>query len=232
MLTRGQFKYLVCLSMAYIAILLSSEILLHKLVAIGSIVVSAGSLMAPLWFVLTDVIAEVYGYRASKIIFFCFLFVFFFCILLVVILIYLPSPPGWRGESDYLYVAGELLRQFFSGLIAFLVGGMLNIRLITKWKALLNGRFFWLRSIAASIISEVVFTIIAFSIILYGTPDEKHIFSIIACGIAMKFIANVVLSCPAGLLVMHMKHNGYGEILPDGKFSNPFRKINSDDNQL
>jgi queuosine precursor transporter len=61
--------------MFYVALPLCAQIILHKQAILFNQVISAGSLVAPLWFTLGDVIAEIYGYQASRNMFYGMLLV-------------------------------------------------------------------------------------------------------------------------------------------------------------
>lgn len=67
------FDYLILLSMIYMAVDLSSMVFAYKIIAIGSIVAAASSLIFPSTYSLMDIIAEVYGLQmAKKIILYAF----------------------------------------------------------------------------------------------------------------------------------------------------------------
>ena len=209
--------------MLYVGLPLCAEILLHKPIVIGATVAVAGSLVTPVWFVLSDIITEIYGFKTSKIMFFCMFIVCFIVSLLITALIHLPSPVSWNGASAYELVVGHLIRQFSAGLLGLIVGGYLNIVLISKWGVLLNGGYFWFRSIAASALGEIVFTSIAFFISLYGTDYSDDLPSLIFWGIVLKLIGNIILAFPANMLVIFIKRNDYA-FMDSPVLVNPFVK--------
>jgi uncharacterized PurR-regulated membrane protein YhhQ (DUF165 family) len=66
------------------------------------------------------------------------------------------------------------------------------------------GRYFWLRSIGASGISELLFSFIAVFMIQFGQPLNM-VFKIALASVALKFIYTIILSGPANLVVNHIK---------------------------
>ena len=208
--------------MFYIALPLGSQIIFHKQAVLFNVVISAGSLVAPLWFTLSDVIAEIYGYQTSRNMFYGLLLVdLIFCILMVT-LYHLPSPSNWTGEQSYSLVVGQLLKQYFANFIGLFLGAIVNIRLITRWQFLLNGRYFWLRSVGASIIGETIFTSLAFVIILYKSVPQSILISMILGGVLLKLVFNMIFSFPASILVTYLKKNGYADFLSKKEDFNPF----------
>src|SRR3990167_5825284 len=140
------YRYLPFLVMLYMTIITSVSVLSNKIVVIAGHITMAGTLFIPFWFILSDIITEIYGYKISrKIIWLAFFCNFIFSILCLIALA-IPSPHFWHGQSAYELVLGDLMRITASGLIAYVISGMLNIYLLVKWKFLLKGRYFWFRS--------------------------------------------------------------------------------------
>ena len=90
-------------------------------------------------------------------------------------------------------------------LVAFILSGFINIKLISRWKFLTNGRYFWLRSIGASGVSETLFTILSTFIIQYGKHPLKMIILIIFASVVVKLIYTISLAMPANLVVCYLK---------------------------
>jgi len=106
---------------------------------------SASTLIIPIWFILGDLIAEVYGYETAKQV----IWIAPFCQLLIALLcsfsVTLPSPSGWPHQEIYTEVFQKLPRLVFSSIFAILLGAFINAYIITRWKILLKGKYFLLR---------------------------------------------------------------------------------------
>jgi uncharacterized integral membrane protein (TIGR00697 family) len=197
--------------MAYISVMLSSGILTSKLILIGSMVTFAGAVIAPFWFIISDIIAEIYEIEVAKTV----LWYSFFCQLLFsticVVLSQLASPEFWHGQEAYDFVTGPLLRVTFSAFIAYMISGYLNVYLLTKWKILTKGKYFWLRSLGASLIGEAIFTILAVTMIEFNKATADVIIKIILTSYFIKILCSLLCSFPASLIVQLIKkYNGVG----------------------
>jgi uncharacterized integral membrane protein (TIGR00697 family) len=198
-----QFKYLVILVMLYMSVTLCSAVLTYRLVS-WPFLAQAGTFVKPLWFILADIIAEIYGLKISKL-----LVVFsFICQLLFVlvceILIRFPIPVFWHNQGAYNIVLGPLWWVTISSFIAYMIAGFVNVNLITQWKQLTAGRYFWLRSIGSSGIAELLFSLIAVFMIQIGQPLDM-VFKIVITSIILKISYSIILAGPANLLVICIK---------------------------
>ena len=146
-----QYKYCTLIAMITTIILPCAAVVSYKTVAIGSSMICASSLLLPLWFVIGDITTEVYGYNISRKIFWSALLCYFIFTVFIVALINLPSP---TQRFAYSPIFDNLIYMVCSDIFAIIIGGFINTYLISKWKILIKGRYFWLRSIGASTIGE------------------------------------------------------------------------------
>ena len=185
------YDYLLLIVMIYMAIDLSSMVFAYKIIEIGPIVSAASSLIFPLTYSIMDIIAEVYGYRtAKKIIWYAFACDFIFATLVLAIS-HIPS----ASQSEtvvYIQVLGPLLRAVAAQTIGVLSGAFINIHLISKWKIMTNGRYFWLRSIGSSTIGEAIMLVISVFIALLGVLSISKIFQLIIYTYIYKIIFAIV----------------------------------------
>jgi len=196
------FIFFAMLSMT---VMLSKGIFSYRLIELFGHVMQAGQLIVPFWFILSDIIAEVYGYKnARKIIYAGFVCQIIFSIVCRGLL-QLPSPSFWKDSQAYQVVLGDMWRISLAVLCAFIISGFINIKLISKWKLLTNGRYFWLRSIGASGISEILFSILSTFIIQIGRQPIDIIVAIITASIVVKLIYSISFSIPANILVFYLK---------------------------
>lgn len=162
-----KYDYLIFIAMIYIAVDLSSMVFAYKIVEFGKIIGAASSLIFPLTYSIMDIIAEVYGYGlAKKIVWYGFACDLIFAIL-VLCISHLPSISQTETMA-YIQVLGSLVRAVVAQTIGVLSGAFLNIYLISKWKMLTNGKYFWLRSIGSSTIGEAIMLIISVMIAFAG----------------------------------------------------------------
>lgn len=167
--------------------MLGTYVLAYKLISIGGIIESGGILIFPLNYAIIDIITEVYGYnQTKKLIKYSFLCCLFFATIVPAISL-LPAPISWHHQQEYHFVLGNVFRFFLSNSIGIVAGITINAYLIRRWKILLNGKHFWLRSIASSAIGEMITSIIADILAFLGTVDLLTLLKLISAIYFVKF---------------------------------------------
>lgn len=200
-----QFKCLTYLISLYITFLLIASLLVHKITMLFGFTVSASTFIFPFIFFFADIIAEVYGYRISKqVIWAAFVSIFVFDMLLP-LLGHSPPPAFWHLQSDYDTVLDPLPRVFLGDFLALNVGSLLNVYLITRWKILTKGRFFWIRSIGSTAVGEAIFNILAFSIIFINVIPFPALIEAMTVSYILKVLFAIVAAYPAYIFVVIIK---------------------------
>ena len=184
---------------------LITVVLIYKIISLGPFSASASTLVMPLWFVMGDVIAEVYGYKIARQIIWMAIICQFIFAFTCTTLIAVPSPGGWLNQEAYNQVLGNLPRVALASFLAIVCGAFINAYAISKWKILLKGKYFWLRSLGASAIGELVFTIIAYVTEFLGVVPLSNLLHLMAVSYAVKVILNPVLVVPSAILAFLLK---------------------------
>jgi uncharacterized integral membrane protein (TIGR00697 family) len=218
-----QYKCLTPLAMFYMTIKLVTILIIYKIVAIGPITTTAATIIIPLWFVTGDLIAEVYGYDISKQIIWTALICQFIFAILCTTLINLPSPVNFTHQSAYDHIFGRLPRVAISSFIAIVSGAFVNAYIVSKWKVLLKGRLFWLRSMGASIIGEAVFVIISLGMEFIGVLPVQTILQLILISFALKIAVNPILIIPSSIMAAILKKIEKIDVYDYDLTFNPFK---------
>lgn len=220
------YRYLHIFSMAFLMFMLCDSVFTYKFVTMPFGYAEACVFVIPFWFIIGDIIAEIYGQKISRNILLSAFAVEIVFAFFSYFLVHLPSPSFWKNELAYKLILGHLPRIIFSSALAILISGYLNIYFIVKWKKLLRGRYFWLRSIGASWISEGVYSFIAVYFILYGVVPFHAILIAIFWSYLSKIILTIILSAPSTWIAAITKKHEY--IPPDQIISfNPLNGENS-----
>jgi len=218
---------LIFLAMLYIVIDLSSMVFAYKFIQVGSVVGAASSLIFPATYALMDVIAEVYGYQvAKKIILYGFICDFIFAVL-VLLISHIPSTSEYQTLA-YLQIFSILIRAVFAQMIGVLTGAFINVYLISKWKMITKGRYFWLRSIGSSMVGEAVMLVISVFIALSGVLSFATLFRLIIYTYIYK-ICFAVFAAPIISIVALILKNKIDNWRPDAVDFNPFSTLGSQD---
>jgi uncharacterized integral membrane protein (TIGR00697 family) len=224
-ITVNKIGILVFLAMLYVTIDITSNVLVYKIVKLDFFILPGGIFIYPLLFLLGDIIAEVYGYKLARLILIIDILCNFIFAIAAALIINLPSPSTFHTELAYKLVLGHLFTQNLSIAVAVLIGALINAHIITKWKALLMGRYFWLRSIGASAIGEAVMLILAVFLLFIGRMPMSQIIKLILSDYSFRMLYAIVGAFPANLIVNILKkHEGIEKIETKFTHVNPFKK--------
>jgi len=203
--TRHPYKAMNLLAMLYLTFFLLSAVLANRLALYGSTTGSAATLIFPFTYLCADVVAEVYGYKMARQLIWFGLFCEFLFAFSAHFLIKLPHPETWKFAENYFIVLDPLLRITLASILATLVGSFANIYLLTKWKLLVKGKYFWLRSLLSSTFGELLFTIIADLVIFYGKVPTHSLLEIMCTSYLFKLIFSPIVVIPAAMAVFFLK---------------------------
>lgn len=204
-LSQKRHSLIMFLSMFYITVFLAAAILAHKLVYFGHYMTSVSTFVLPLSFVLSDIIAEVYGYAYARQLIWSSLFCEVAFALIMLVAVNIDSPSLIKTSDAYHEIFGSFIRISIGNVIAMLTATFINVYLLTKWKMALNGKLFWLRSLGSSSIGEFVFTFICVIISFYGVVDTAKIPQLILTSFIFKIIFNPIAVVPANIYANWLK---------------------------
>jgi uncharacterized integral membrane protein (TIGR00697 family) len=196
------------LGMLYITVKISTLILIYKLIHIGPYIASASTLIMPIWFMLGDIIAEVYGYTIAKNMIWMALVCQCLFAVICTGMIHVDNTlvqAGFNHQEAYMDILGSLPRVTFASCVAILAGAFLNAFAVSRWKILLKGRYFWLRSLGASAVGEFVFTFIAYFAEFFGKVPTTGVIKLMLISYGMKLILNPILVIPASFVAFLLK---------------------------
>jgi len=200
------YKILILLSMIYMSIMLCNAVLTNRYVGSDELFILGGTLTSPFIFILDSIISEIYGYKITRtMILFGYAAQTLF-VLLCQAAIIMPHPHFFIHNEDYSNILGSsLLRINISGFLAYIIANLSNTYVMTKWKALLKGRYFWLRSIGASSFSAAIYSFCAILMMEMNAIPIRDILKIVAASYLIKISYAFIFCLPAALLVNKIK---------------------------
>ena len=163
-------------------------VLANKQVALGPLAVEAGIFAFLLLVVTSSAIAELHGREtANKLVLIGFA-PLIMSILLSAFVWLLPSAPKMDPTSrDAIQlILGQTWRIWIAGIIAYGISTLLNVTIFTRLKRE-GGKLLWFRSGVASVLSQVVDTLLFITIAFYGVFPIAEL-------LAGQMLAKVVLS--------------------------------------
>ena len=91
----------------------------------------AGVLIYPLVYILTNVIADVYGERTARKTIILGLCVDVLFVFMTTLILFLPSPATYTGDSSLAFVFTQTPRILVASYISYLIGNFVNARITT-----------------------------------------------------------------------------------------------------
>jgi uncharacterized integral membrane protein (TIGR00697 family) len=193
----------VLLSIIYVTALNTANIVAVKQIQIGTLLVTAGQLVFPVIYIISDIFSEIYGYRESRRVAWIAFGMNVFMVLAFNLTILLPYPSWWENNGAFTLILGGVPRILIASLVAFQAGDWLNDIVFQKMKGRHGERLFWLRAIVSSIFGEAVDSCLFFAIALIGTMPISSLPVFVASGVAIKcFYELLVLPITSRLVVV------------------------------
>lgn len=134
--------------------------------------VPAAVLVYALTFVITDVIAEIWGRERTNWLVFVGFLTSTLVAILVKLAILLPAASFWQDQAAYATVLESNLRLTLAGMMAYLISQYHDVWAFHFWKRRTAGRHLWLRNNASTAVSQLLDTLIFVTIAFYGVIPE------------------------------------------------------------
>ena len=184
---------------------------------------TAGVLLWPVVFIMTDIINEYYGEKGVKFLSYLTVVLLAYAFLMYFLAIKLV-PAGWWPTSKtdqgvpnmqlaYAQVFGQGIAIILGSLIAFLIGQVVDVVIFHKIKKWSGEKYIWLRATGSTLVSQLIdsFVVLFIAFYLYpkyisdanGKPWAFNVVMSICIGnYIYKFIVAVVLTP-----VIYIVHN-------------------------
>jgi uncharacterized integral membrane protein (TIGR00697 family) len=182
-------RSLLALSVFYGGMVCIAGVLGNKQVALGPLAVEAGIFAFLLLVVTSSSVAELHGRStANRLVLFGFVPLLVSLSLSLIVLAIPPSPqmdPARLGAFDT--VMSGTPRIWLGGILAYGISTLLNVSIFSRLKASEGSGLLWLRAGIASVLSQIVDTIVFITVAFYGVFPIGEL-------ILGQMIAKVVLS--------------------------------------
>ena len=158
--------WFVTIAALFVTCLITANIIAVKFVFLLGFLVPAGVIVFPLSYLFGDVLTEVYGFTATRLV----IWLGFFCNLIAVIAFTIggiaPAAPFWHDQTAYNTILGFTPRLLLGSFVAYLIGEFSNSFILAKLKIATKGRWLWTRTIGSTLIGEgfdtLIFILVAF----------------------------------------------------------------------
>lgn len=148
----------------------------------GSLNFTAGTLLWPIVFVLTDVINEFYGRRGVRFLSWLAVALIVYAFVFAYAAIALAPAAWWVGvarddgvpdlQAAYAYVFGQGLWTIAGSIVAFLVGQLVDVRVFHSIRRRTGERHVWLRATASTFVSQFIDSFVVLYIAFVIGPQK------------------------------------------------------------
>lgn len=217
-----QFKYYDMLVSAFVAVLMVSNIVAPKFIAVGWLRFSGAQLLFPITYIFGDVFTEVYGYAAARRAIWNGFFGSALLAVISMIVVALPPSPDWPHQQAYATVLGFVPRIIVSSLIAYWFGEFANSFVMARMKLWTNGKHLWTRTVGSTVVGQGVDTILVMVLAFGGIMSNTDIFRAIVSGYTAKVLYEVAMTPLTYLVVNFLKRREGVDVLDVNTKFNPF----------
>lgn len=177
----------------FVALLLISNIGAVKLIEFGPLITDGGAFLFPLVYIVGDVLAEVYGWKAARraiLLAFAMSALAAFTFWLVQI-----SPPAeaWENQAAFEAVLGFVPRIVLASILGFLVGQLLNAYVLVRIKERTREKKLWARLLGSTVVGEFADTLVFCTIAFYGVITGGDFVTYVIVGFVYKTAVEVIL---------------------------------------
>jgi queuosine precursor transporter len=218
-------RWLPVITGIFVGVLIISNIASVKPVMLWKFMFDGGTLLFPLSYIFGDVLTEVYGYRASRVV----IWTGFFCTGMMAIVLWLVGLlPGVTADWDrsaqesYQRVLAPVGRIVIASLVAFFAGEFSNSFVLAKLKIITSGRFLWMRTISSTLVGEGLDTLIFCFVAFYGVWTNQTLIAVIVSNYIFKCLFEIVATPVTYAVVIGLKNAEKMDVYDIGTNFNPF----------
>jgi len=186
-------RSLFVFSILYGGMVCMAGILGVKQVALGPLAVEAGIFGFLILVVLSSAVADELGEKTATLLVRLGFIPLFVSAALIQLVLALPHDPGMYPPAipAFPIVVGQGVRMMLAGFISYGTSQTLNVFIFSRLKgAEGEGRLVWFRGMVASVISQIVDTVLFISISFLG---ERPILELMAGQMLTKVVLSIVL---------------------------------------
>lgn len=184
----------IVLAMLFCACLIVSNLMEIKTVSLGPLTITAGVIVFPISYIISDCIVEIYGFRRARFVIWMGFMMSLFVSLMLQVGIALPGDAQWHYQQAMTHIYGAVPRIFVASFAAFLCGSMVNAYVMGRMKMGNAGtRGFSLRAIVSTLWGEGVDSCIFFPLAFAGVLPMGVIVKLTITQIIIKTLYEVAI---------------------------------------
>jgi uncharacterized integral membrane protein (TIGR00697 family) len=157
-------RYYPVLVAVFTALVIISNVTATKGVAFGPIITDGGFIVFPLTYIIGDVLAEVYGFRAARRAILLGFAMNALAALAFWVTVYLPAADFYPNQEHFANVVGAYTQLIAAGLAGFIVGQTINAWTVVKIKERTKEKHLWARLVGSTFAGQLGDTLVFCSI--------------------------------------------------------------------
>ena len=156
--------YYPVLVAVFTALVIISNVTATKGVAFGPIITDGGFFIFPLTYIIGDVLAEVYGFRAARRAIALGFLMNGLAAFAFWVTVYLPAADFYPNQEHFANVVGAYTQLIIAGLAGFIVGQTINAWTVVKIKERTKEKHLWARLVGSTFAGQLGDTVVFCSI--------------------------------------------------------------------
>ena len=182
--------------------LIISNIIASKTFEFFWITLPCGVIIFPLIYIVNDVLAECYGFKKARRAIYLGFFMNLIAVICYNVTMFLPAPAYFTGDGAFHTVLGSTLRLLVASFAAYLIGSLINAKLMVYLKGKYENNLFF-RCISSTFAGEGMDALIFITIGFLGTMPVSALLTMIVAQALFKTAYEVVVYP----LTRHVIHN-------------------------
>lgn len=182
--------------------LIISNIIASKTFEFFWITLPCGVIIFSLIYIVNDVLAECYGFKKARRAIYLGFFMNLIAVICYNVTMFLPAPAYFTGDSAFHTVLGSTLRLLVASFAAYLIGSLINAKLMVYLKGKYENKLFF-RCISSTFAGEGMDALIFITIGFLGTMPVSALLTMIVAQALFKTAYEVVVYP----LTRHVIHN-------------------------
>lgn len=180
----------------FCALLLISNISAVKLIEFDlgpwQIITDGGAFLFPLTYILGDVLAEVYGFRAARRAIIIGFAVSVLASLSFFLVQHAPPASDWEHQAAFEAVLGFVPRIVLASMCGYLVGQLMNAYVLVAIKKRTRENNLWARLLGSTFVGEFFDTLVFCTIAFYGVITGDTFVNYVITGYVYKCAVEVI----------------------------------------
>lgn len=169
------------------------------------ITMDGGNILFPISYILGDLVVEVYGYRRARQVIWLGFALNLLAVLTFCLVVALPAAPDWEMQDAFAQVLSQTPRIVLGSLCGFIIGSLLNARIMVWLKKRTQGRHLWVRTIGSTIVGEAADSAVFILISFGGIWSLELMFQVIFWNFVIKTLIEIGFTPLTYLAIHHLR---------------------------